>query len=297
MKDRQIEQSPPQLRIPFLSAFLHCVSMTVIVFLRSSFGFAYLRPKAVFFVFSWAFGLFCFYAWHEQAVWSSWWLTCFYGAAAIGLYLLHLLIAFFRELYRKGMHDHDSGTPHFLRILRLKAKPRGPLFEMNWVLWVEPSFVLLAGLVLRFVFAEGHLSTWFMLVSPCLCFKEALNFWFQLRQKKRHGDAGEDAVDIFDESPNKPAVEAPKAVGKEKVRRARASANSAADELKDRQFAQVLRLMPPYTLEEAETNYRRLIKEVHPDPNQATPENNALAAELNEAIAYFRHRLATQPPS
>lgn len=47
MKDRQTEASPFQPRIPVLSFLLHCISMPVVVFLRSGFGFAYLRPNSI----------------------------------------------------------------------------------------------------------------------------------------------------------------------------------------------------------------------------------------------------------
>lgn len=290
MKDRQVEQSPPQMRIPIVSAVLHCVSMTVIVFLRSAFGFVYLRPKSVFFAFSWAFVLFFIYAWHEKQVWAGYSIVCLYGMAAVALYFIHLLTAFFRELYRGGEHDHDSGTPHTLRLLRMFGRPVTPLFEKNWHIWAEPLLVLLAGLMLRFVAGERHLSTWFFVVAPCLCFKESLNYWFQIRQKKRHMDSRDDAGDIFDDTPATPTAEAPKGIGKEKVKRARASTIAAADEVKERQSAQILRLTPPFNLDDAELNYRKLIKQCHPDANEETVENTALAAELNEAIEFFRGR-------
>ena len=291
MKDRQVEQSPPQMRIPFVSAALHCVSMTVIVLLRSSFGFVYLRPKSVFFAFSWAFALFFIYAWYEKAVWAEYRILCLYGVVAVSLYFVHLLTAFFRELYRGGEHDHDSGTPHTIRLLRVFGRTPTPLFEMNWHLWVEPLVVLFSGLALRFVFGEHHLAIWLMAVAPCLSLKEALNYWFQIRQKKGHIDARSDAKDIFEDVPSGPKVEPPKPVGKQKVRRPRASESSASEEIKERQFEQVLRLLRPYSLEDAEQNYRKLIKQYHPDPNQAEPENTVLSAELNEAIAYFRAKL------
>ena len=292
MKDRQGEQSPPQTRIPFISVTLHCVSMTVIVLMRSSFGFVYLRPKSIFFAFSWAFVLFSIYAWYEKPVWVEYRIMCVYGLAVITLYFLHLLIAFFRELYRGGEHDHDSGTPHTIRLLQMLGRTPTPLFEKNWHIWVEPVFVLFSGLTLRLVFGEQHLSFWLVIVAPCLLFKEALNYWFQIRQKKRHTDSRGDAEDLFGDVPTAPAAEAPKPVGKAKVKRARASASTAADEIQDRHFEQVLRLMAPYTLDDAELNYRKLIKQYHPDPKQEVdPENSAVSAELNDAIAHFRARL------
>ena len=292
MKDRQVEQSPPQLRIPFLSATLHCISMTAIVALRSSFGYAYLRPKSVFFAFSWAFVLFFIYAWNEPRVWPAYRVFCLSGAVVVALYVIHLATAFFRELYRNGEHDNYSGTPHGLRIIRWSGKAVTPLLEMNWHIWFEPALILLAALMLRFLFAEQHLSTWLFVVAPCLSFKEALNFWFQIRHKKRHRDSREDATDIFEDVPNTPDLDPPKAARKEKVKRERSRADSAGREQEERQYAQLLRMMPPYSLEQAEQNYRTLIKEAHPDANQGTDESNSHTASLNQAIEYFRQSLS-----
>lgn len=289
MKDRQVPSKPPQLRIPILSAVLHCVSMTVIVFLRSSFGYAYLSPKSVFFAFSWAFTLFCLYAWHEPGAWPRYWLLCVSGLAAIALYVAHLVTAFGRELYRSGEHDHDSGTPHALRLLRRAGKGTSAAFQRNWHVWSEPGMILLAGLALRYIAGERHLSMWLLVVAPCFWLKEVLNVWFQLRQLKRHEDSREDAEDIFEDAVSAaPVAAAPKPAGKEKIRRARAGSQSAADELAERRFAQVLRLMPPFTLEEAERNYRKLVKERHPDASENGEGSEAATAELNEAIAWFR---------
>ncbi|MCW0219391.1 MAG: hypothetical protein OJI67_13785 [Prosthecobacter sp.] len=265
--------------------------MTVLVFLRSSFGYSYLRPKSVFFAFSWAFVLFFVYARYEKEVWAEYGLMCLYGAAAVALYLIHLLTAFFRELFRDGTHDHDSGTPHTLRLLRALGRPGTARFEMLWHIWVEPAFVFFAGLFLGVIVKERHLSYWLVLTAPCLSVKEVLNYWFQVRQKKRHQDSRDDAEDIFDDQPTTSATEAPKPVGKAKIKRARASRTSAANEIKERQFAQILRLMPPYQLDEAEQNYKKLIKQAHPDPNQDLNSDEGLAAQLNEAIAFFRNTL------
>lgn len=288
MKDRQVQASPPQMRIPFISAILHCISITAIVFMRSAFGFAYLRPRSVFFAFSWAFALFFIYAWKEKLILGKYWAVCLYGLAVVALYYIHFFTAFFRELYRSGEHDNDSGTPHTIRFLRLSGKAPSVQFQIYWQVWFEPLFVLIGSLAL-FVVGEKYVSRWLLLVAPCFCLKEMLNFWFQIRQKKRHDDSRVDAEDIFaDAAPTAPATEAPKPVGKEKVKRTRATEATAAEDIQERKYAQVLRLLPPYSLEAAETNFKALIKQYHPDPNTETPENTAISAELNEAIGYFR---------
>jgi hypothetical protein len=259
--------------------------MTVVVFLRSRFGYAYLGPKSIFFAFSYAMVLFSVYAWNESDVWEAYWAFCIFGIAAALLYAAHLFTAFGSELYRIGKHDHSSGTSHLLRIIGA-SKHR----EMRWQMWGEPVLTLVVAAALRYLWGESKLSAWLSLAAPSLALKEALNFWFQLRQKKRHQDSQDDAIDIFDEESETPADDPPKATGKERIKRPRSTSTTAEEDLKERHFAQILRLMPPYSLEAAEQNYRQLIKEVHPDPNAQDSRNNALAAELNDAIAHFRSK-------
>lgn len=285
MKDRQVHARPPALRIPIVSTVLHCVSMTAVVFLRSDFGYAYLGPKSIFLAFIYAMLFFAVYAWNEPAVWQTWWAFCTFGVGASMLYIIHLLTAFGREIYHVGKHDHASGTPHLLRV---KGATEWP--QPHMAIWVEPGIVFLFAIFLRLTSPETKLSAWLMLVAPSLALKEAMNLWFQLRQKKRHQDSQDDAVDIFDDGPESRPSEPPKAVGRERVKRPRSNRTTADEDLKERHFAQVLRLTPPYSLEAAETNFRKLIKEVHPDPNVESAENTALAAELNDAIAHFRER-------
>ena len=100
MKDRQVPHTPAPPRIPFVSAVLHCVSMSVVVFLRSGFGYAYLRPRSIFFASSYAFGLFLIYAWNEPGVWEKTAEIRYYGLSVVGLYVLHLIAAFFGEFLR-----------------------------------------------------------------------------------------------------------------------------------------------------------------------------------------------------
>ena len=54
MRDIHTERSKAG-PIPLISPLLHCTAMTGLVFLRRNFGYAFLRPKAIFFAFTWAF--------------------------------------------------------------------------------------------------------------------------------------------------------------------------------------------------------------------------------------------------
>src|SRR5450432_259604 len=122
MRNIHTERASPG-RIPVLSPTVHCVAMTALVYLRTSFGYAVLRPKSIFFAFSWAFCLFAYIAWNEPALWSDYRAVWIFGFGAVALYWLHFLIAISRELYRVGEHDHYSGESHLLRLRR--GKPMG----------------------------------------------------------------------------------------------------------------------------------------------------------------------------
>ena len=222
MKDRQVEHTPAQSRIPFVSAFLHCVSMTVIVFLRSGFGYAYLRPKSVFISFSWAFLLFTTYAWLEPGKWRGNAVLCLFGLTAMLLYAVHLTAAFVSELRGNATHDNDSGTPHMLRLPRSAAVPQPDTFRAAWVMWAEPALVLLAAFVARWPLGATNLSTWFFLTAPCLWLKEFLNHWLQIRQQKRRHDSMEDAKDGLQGSHAQTDVPPTATSLKGKVRRKRA---------------------------------------------------------------------------
>jgi hypothetical protein len=291
MKDRQIQLDGGEPRIPFVSAALHCVAMTVLVFLRSSFGFVYLRPKSVFFAFSWAFVLFSIYAWNEPDVWSEYRPVCIFGAAAMSLYWIHLFVALSGQWREKGPHDRYSGDSSALRLMRRAGLSPTASLERRLHLWAEPAAVLVAAAAFRFVFGEHHLSKWLFFVAGCFWCKEALNRWFELRQAKRQKDIFDDATDT-PEAPSATILgqEPPKATRKEAVKRKRNPA-SAEEAARERRFVELLRLRQPYTLEKAEENYLTLIKLEHPDATDQSPESNARAAELNEAIDFFRARL------
>lgn len=277
-----------ELRIPFFSPALHCVAMTAIVFLRSSFGYRYLSPKSVFFAFSWAFALFSIYAWNEPEIWREYRVACVFGSAAIILYWVHLLIAFIREVREQGRHDRYSGTPHALVLL-----PKDPPWRQVEMLelWAEPAAVLFAAAALRFLFRERHLSAWLVFVGLCFWCKEALNYWFGLRFLKAQKDMLDDATDTAD-APSSTILgqEAPKATRTEPVKRKRNTA-AAEETAREKHFAAILRLRFPYTLQIAEENYHTLIKLEHPDAGENSAETNTRAAELNEAIEFFRASL------
>jgi len=222
MKDRQVEQTFVQQRIPIVSAVLHCVAMTALVFLRSGFGYAYLRPKSIFLASSWACLLFSIYAWNEPAVWASNSGLCIFGCAGALLYMAHLFISFVSELRDNATHDHDSGTPHILRLMSLLNMHPSTEFRSRMVMVAEPGIVFATALILgRLGLGMKNLSAWLHLAALCMFLKELINHWLQLRQRKRQRDAIDDAREGID-SIHTNQSELPTANRRPKVRRPRA---------------------------------------------------------------------------
>lgn len=267
--------------------------MTALVYLRSSFGFVFLRPKSVFFAFSWAFLLFVIFAHYYPNLWREYWAICVLGTGTIALYWLHLLVAFTRELYRAGEHDHYSGTSHALRIMQ-RFGLGSAVTEKNIHLWGEPVLVLVTSGVFRLAFAETHLSAWLVFVAACMVCKEAMNYWTDVRRDKIKEDMIRDAEEQAGTLPdNHPTAEIPKPTRKAAVERQRDS-RSADETARERRFAELLRLRQPYSLDKAEENYVTLVRLEHPDTHKNSPESNARTAELNEAIEFFRQKLAAE---
>lgn len=291
MKDKQVEPASTQSRIPVISAVLHCVSMPALVYLRSSFGYAYLGPKSVFFAFSWAFILFAIYAWNEPEIWRSYRAVWGFGVGAVALYWIHLFSAFGREFGQDSEHDTFSGRSHPLRLGALTRKGSASNLEATLHLWVEPAAILITAGALRLAAGEHRLSQWLVITAGCLWAKEIFNYWHRLRSRKRQRDIFVDADDGM-EPPGTggPEVEMPKGTRKEKVKRPR---NSTAPEreVEEQRAAELLRLLPPYSLETAEANYHTLIKMEHPDAQEGGVDSTSRASDLNGAIAYFRTKL------
>lgn len=293
MKDRQSASAGALARIPILSPVLHWMALPVIVLLRSGFGFSFLGSKAVFLSCVWAAGLLFIYARIEPGAWTKWWAFASFGIAASVFYITHLLIAFSREKNRRAKHDYDAGTPHLLKLLG-GANLHSPRLELAVHLWLEPAATVFAALVLRGVFSERILSGWLVLVAASLWLKAFINWWYGIRSEKKHSDIMEDAGEKVAESAGGVSVPLPNADGrKERVRKPRTEKPppvSPGKEETEWRFAQVLRLMPPYDLQQAERNFAALINNCRPGCSSETPIEPQSANELVEAIEYFRSR-------
>ena len=163
---------------------------------------------------------------------------------------------------------------------------------MNLHLWIEPAAVILFAAALRFAFNERHLSTWLFFVAPCMCFKEALNYWTEIRRGKIAKDINEEAEERGNElGSGKATTEAPQAarVGEQTMKR---TVVLSEEEERALRFAALLGITEPYDLEEVEANYRERIQRVHPDTHDNSPESHQQSADLNEAVEFFRKKLA-----
>ncbi|MBL9144957.1 MAG: hypothetical protein JNM99_14850 [Verrucomicrobiaceae bacterium] len=269
---------------------LHWFAIPAIVYLRSGFGFSFLSPKSVFLVFSWATVLFTIYAWLEEGAWQSYWALSSLGMGAAFLYVTHLVVAFTRETRRTGKHDFYSGTSHILKLPGLTQFRGNARIELAIQLWVEPLIVLVVATILRSFFAEHLLSQWLRLVAVAMWCKEFINYWYHLRHRKKQEDVFSDAEETMDGNPSATEFAAPNATGRkprEKRQRATTASGQSDEELR---FAEVLRLLPPYDLQQAEQNYCALMKSCRPDPNDESARNGQRVAELHDAIEFFRSR-------
>jgi hypothetical protein len=290
MKDRQIHTVGPQPRVPIVSAVLHWFAIPAIVYLRSGFGYSYLSPKSVFLAFSWATVLFAIYSWIEPGAWQTYWALSSFGIGAVVLYGSQLLFAVWSETRKTGEHDFFSGTSHILRLPGLTHLKSTSKAETVIQLWIEPFVVLVVATMLRGFFAERLLSKWLLLVAVSMWCKEFINYWYDIRHLKKQRDVFADAEETMAGNPSEENLPTPSGKGR-KPRDKRPRANgSAKDDEEERRFAEVLRLMPPYDLQQAEQNYRALMKGCHPDPNDASAANTQRAALLNDAIEFFRSR-------
>jgi hypothetical protein len=292
MKDRQLPAESATAHIPVVSPALHCVAITTLVYLRSSFGYLQFRPRSVFFALAWCQVLFAIYAWNEPRVWAKYSAEVIFGIGAIVLYAFHFFRNTTAQVTGRAESDSYSGTSHLLRFVPRKRDSDTLHREVITHLVVEPAAVLCAAFLLRFAAREHPLSTWLTIAAGAMFLKALTAHWQDIRRRKKQGDILRDADETLDPAPPQSrSEEAPKpGARKEKVHRQRAQ--TAARE-EDR-FAELLRLMPPYTLEQAEENYRRLAKEVFPDANQGDAESTKRAADLNAAIEFFRLKAKSQ---
>jgi hypothetical protein len=239
-----------------------------------------------------AVGVLDYIAWHEPDLWREYAAVCIFGGGAVAFYWLHFGITFVREFGQTPdrQRDNYSGTSHASRLLK-RLGIAGPAMEMNVHIWLEPALVLLAAAILRFAFAEQHLSAWLVIVAACMVPKELMNFWTEIRRGNIAEDIKKDAQERGEAlGSDQPGPEAPQAarVAGQTIKR---NLVLTEEEKRAQRLAEALGITEPYDLEEAESNYRDRIQLIHPDTHGDSPENNQRTVELNEAIEFFREKL------
>ena len=291
MIDRQPAAPDPTPRIPIVSDVLHCVSMTALVWLRSGFSYVFLGPKSVFFAFSWAVMLMSYIARHEPAIWPDVRALCIFAVGGAILYWIHLFYAWTRELRRT---DAYSGTSHLLFFTKWTTESWYWKLETKIQMVAEPVVVLVVAVILRTIFSEHHLSAWLVVTATAMSAKSALNYWFEVRRQKRREQMREE-IEQESELKHEQAgrdSEPPKTTRKPPKQRQRTRAISPTANDDEKRYAELLQLPDSYDLETVEQAYRDVIKRVHPDTHGDSEEATRRTAALNEAVEYFRARLA-----
>ncbi|MAS94881.1 MAG: hypothetical protein CMO55_16925 [Verrucomicrobiales bacterium] len=282
MKDAQIKRKAESAHIPVISPVLHVMVMPVLVLLRHDFGYLFLRPKSIFLALIWALLLFAVYSLFESTRWSRgalfFWFCTF---SAIG-YVGHLIRAMVSQ-WGKAQHDQFAGRS-FLSLLGLA--------DWKVFLWGEPVLVLVVSTGLRIVAGANSLSGYLLFAALAMFAKEGINQWARVRKVKQQADALEDTEDTMTEVAEKrePPPLPASVVGtsrKPRQQRSRVRVESASEGDLEK-YAAMLRLIPPYSLQQAEGNYKALVRQFHPDEVNRTAEQNASLAALNEAIGFFR---------
>jgi len=209
MKDAQVDQSGQFARIPFLSTALHCGAMTVLVFLRSSFGYLYLRPRSLLFGAGWTVILFTIYAANTPSVWRQYGAVCLFGVVATLFYASHLAFSMWQQTRDQGEHDQYSGTSHLSRLLK-KGGSETSKFEFHLHLWGEALLVVIVATMLRTA-GVSRLPTWLAFAAFCLFGAELTNYWLTIRRKKRQADMFADAEEVSEPAGGGMDIPPPKA--------------------------------------------------------------------------------------
>jgi hypothetical protein len=284
MKDRQTTTAAAQASVPLLSPVLHWLAMPALVYLRSGFGYSFLRPKLIFIVSAYGSALFTIYAYLGKGAWERYWAVACYVAGASSLYLFHFIYCVLREARSKAEHDAYAGTSHLFRIPSFAKSSNNEGLITKLYLWGEPLLVLFVATTLRVMLNEQRLSIWLLLVVGAMWGKALINYWYGIRSAKRREDIMEDAQEGMPEQSGYQDTPLPSAGGR-KPKSQRPPNVAAVPSAKELRYAEILRLMPPYDLEQAEKNYRALSETHQPHSGTATTEKSA---QLIEALEYFR---------
>lgn len=186
MKDKPLAPQTPSGCIPLISPLLHCVAMPVLVFLRHSFGYNYLRPKKIFLASVIVTGGFAFAVWHDPALKALFPLAAF-AALASALYLAHLVSGIIRLTRGDAEHDQYSGTSFLLAFVppSRRRKCEGFIHCVG-----EPLLTSGMGYLV-----PHPLGKTLVMCGIALGMKEVIRAWLSLRFDKALSDNLADAKD------------------------------------------------------------------------------------------------------
>ena len=185
MLDKTNTPPLPSSGIPVISPILHVLVLPVLVFLRFGLGFAFLRPKAIFFSLILATVLLSYIVWHDDRF-AEWFGTISrFSLAASALYLGHLIVNIAQQKARSAHHDQESGTS-WLGLLLPGQRSRSQILAR---LAGEPCIAATVGYVLK----PDLLGPYLLLCAAALPFKELIRIWIEIRNDQRLNDSYLDA--------------------------------------------------------------------------------------------------------
>lgn len=184
MKDKPLTPQTPSGNIPLISPLLHCVAMPVLVFLRHSFGYSYLRPKKIFLAFVMVTAGFAFAVWLDPSLKAFRPLAGF-AVLASTLYLVNLISGIVRLTRRDAEHDQYSGTSFLLAFAKSSKRSK---FEGFIHCVAEPLLTVGMGYLI-----PNPLGKVLVVCGIALCLKELIRAWLTLRFDKVLSDNLADA--------------------------------------------------------------------------------------------------------
>jgi hypothetical protein len=274
MRDKQATASLPSGRIPVISPVLHCLSMPILVFWRRKFGYAYLSPKSVFFASIFANCLFSYMVWNDPVLTPTYAALATFGVFASVLYTFHFLACVGSEVGRGSEHDQFSGSSRIIAILPSEQREKAEGLVHGAV---EPALTILLGAI----FWANILGKVLVVFGLALGCKELIRYWLSLRGDKRVSDSMNDAKDISKINPSAAKPLLPTAGRTEQEIYTRRYEKDLDEEAR---YAEILRMLPPYTFADAEANASRLAENIDPE----TRGSKEQIRRINEALEYFR---------
>jgi hypothetical protein len=191
MKDKQPLAKTPTGSVPVVSPVLHCLAMPVLVFLRHSFGYAFLSPKAVFLATVFATGVFSYIVWHDEAFRPRFSALTAFASIASALYLVHLISAIIKQARGNAEHDQYSGRSYLIGFpVPVKQEKREGFIHCI----LEPALIITAGILA----SPDLLGKVLVVCGVALGFKELIRAWLSIRLRKRLSDNLGDATETIE---------------------------------------------------------------------------------------------------